>query len=91
MTHWQYQAWQVWLRAQWDVPDRSDVYQMQTAAAVTRSNAKHPNRVKLKDFILKFGGQAEAAKPKMSVAQASAVSKAQWMSRMTMPVQVVEG
>lgn len=77
VTHRQYLLWQIWLDLQWDRPTLSDYYLMQIAAEVKRVLSKSPNKIKLKDFLLKFGNQRE--KVQETPEQAAAKSKAAWV------------
>lgn len=57
MTHRQYAAWQEWLSAQWNVPNRSDHYAMQVAAEVARTPGRFtrsPPKIKLDQFRIPF-------------------------------------
>lgn len=73
LTFRQYRIWSRWLDEQWNVPDRSDHYAMQTAWAVSRSNAKDPGCVRMKDFRLRFEREY-----KKSPEQAAKWSKMIW-------------
>lgn len=78
MTHRQFLAWQAWLDEQWDRPDRTDQYLMQIACEVARANAKHPDRLRLEHFRLRFGAARPAGR-KLTPEEAAAASKARWM------------
>jgi hypothetical protein len=83
ITHRQFAAWCAWEEMELDNPSRTDVYLMQVACEVRRAAVKNPGRVKLKDFLLKFGTDG---KPKLTKEQAAAFAKAKWLGLMTMPV-----
>jgi hypothetical protein len=103
VTHRQYLAWQEWLDEQWDCPDRTDHYLMSIAAEVRRGNAKNPRQVEVDHLRLKFKTAQTSSKRQSTggphdVSLSSRehrrnlalVSKAVWLSRMTMVPDVVE-
>ena len=76
-TNREYLTWQEWLDEQWNSPTLSDMYAMQTAAEVRRSQSSKPRQVKLEHFRLKFRPR-KPTKPTMTKEQATAASKARW-------------
>lgn len=86
MTHRQFMAWMEWLAEQWNVPSRSDAYQMQVACEVRRVLSRSPRSIQPKHFLLKFGDETETAAP-VSQEASMAASKAAALSRMTMPIK----
>lgn len=59
MTHRQFEAWQWWLREEWNHPSRSDHYLMQIVAELLRIPAKawgqRPPDIELDDCRITFG------------------------------------
>jgi hypothetical protein len=80
MTHRQYLVWNAWFDEKWNQPSLTDFYLMAIACEVRRVLSKHPGRIKLKDFLLRFGDKEE--KP-LTVEQATQRSKMVWGSAMT--------
>lgn len=70
--------WLVWLRRQWDRPDRHDWYLMQLACEVRRVLSKKPASIKVQDFKLRFGTEKTKSKPRTRE-EAAALSKAKWL------------
>lgn len=64
LTHRQFLAMNAWLDIQFNRPDRSDYYQMQTTLTIARILAKHPNKIKMKDFFIEFNLEGEKVDPK---------------------------
>jgi hypothetical protein len=62
---------------------------MQVAYEVCRGNAKYPGEVKFSNFRLPFKvpGRQEALPANMTTKTATMYSQAQWVGRMTMPIQ----
>ena len=60
------------------VYEKEDYYLAQIAAEMRRTFAKHPRRIKLKDFILQFKRKKEKKKKKMSVKERTKEMKAWW-------------
>jgi hypothetical protein len=81
MTHRQFLAWRAWLQLELNRPSRSDQYIMQLTAEVRRILHKHPNRVKLKDFLLKWESPEERRRRLASITPeyAEAMAMARWM------------
>lgn len=77
MTHRLFAAWTAWLLMEWNRPSRTDQYLMSLTAEVRRILAKHPEKVKIKDFLLKFGD----GKPpkKLTEEEAGALSMMKWL------------
>lgn len=88
LTHRQFSVWIAWLKEQWNSPSRSDNYLMQIACEVRRVLSRRPGRVQMKHFQIRFGKQSAK---KLSTQQATAISKARWVSSMTKPVRMVKG
>lgn len=88
MTHRQFAVWLAWLGEEWNHPSRTDHYLMQLDVTVKRLLAKHPGRIKFEQSQLKFGPVARRGP--QTKEQATAISKAAWLGRMTMPVTVVD-
>lgn len=80
ITHRQYEMWQLWLDQQWNKPSRTDHYLMQIAMEVRRPNVKGSKNLKMKDFVIKFTSQDGRVGSKLSKEQATAFSKAKWLS-----------
>ena len=79
-----YLVWMAWLSEQWNVPTKADYYQMQTSCEVRRVLSTNPRNIQIDHFKLKFGPK----KPPISVSHAAMLSKAKWISFMTMnPVE----
>ena len=72
-----HRAWLAWLEMQWERPDKRDWYAAAVACTVARANAKNPGRLKVKDFLLKFGEPARH-RANLTPEQATAISKARW-------------
>lgn len=82
MTHRQMLAWTAWLDMEWNRPSRSDQYIMAVCAEVRRVLHKHPNRVELKHFLLKFEGKTAKKKlvtEEQKLERAQALSMAKWV------------
>ena len=84
---------------QWDRPNRTDNYLMAVAAEIRRGNVKRPKSVKHQHMRLKFSSQAAGESKTgesktgagLTREQATAVSQARWLNRMTLPVTRVTG
>lgn len=77
MTHRLFAAWTAWLKLEWNRPSRTDQYVMSLTAEVRRILHKHPQRVKLKDFLLIFNdGKGQ---PKLTEEQAADYAMAKWL------------
>lgn len=91
LSYREYELWRIWLAEEWDNPSLTDYYLMQIACEVRRSFVKHPNQVKMKEFLLGFGQRTKnSTTSTMTTEQYSKMAKGVWVSRMTMPVKVVE-
>jgi hypothetical protein len=90
MTERQFQAWQEWINEEWNTPDRSDHYQMQSAMESCRGRLKNPAQVKLEDFRLKFQFKKREMttylSPEDKARANSELSKGFWLGMMTLPV-----
>lgn len=76
-TSTEFVKWIEYLQQDLDITRREDYYLAQIAAEVRRGNVKRPEKIKLKDFILKFGGR-KRKKRKMSLKERARVSKSWW-------------
>ena len=90
MTHRQFVLWGRWLEEQWDRPSRGDYYLMQVACQVARVLAKHPDKIKLEHFQLRFSDPASDTAPSARNTAAAeqhrknqmAWSKSKWLGAM---------
>jgi hypothetical protein len=96
-THRQYLSWMHWLNEEWDNPSRTDLYLMQVACEVRRVLARHPNKVTMSDFKLKFvvPGNAPASKSGEEQADAAELatrrSQAKWFGALGLPLPADDG
>ena len=74
MSHREYLTRMAWLEENLNDPERSDFYLMQIAQEVRRVLSKKPNKIKLKDFRIKFTPKVE------NVTSAMQKSKQVWMA-----------
>lgn len=80
-THREYLVWNHYLDELEKNPSKDNWYIIQLTAEVRRLFAKRPKRIKLKDFILKFGRQKEKVlDPEEQLRQ----SKSFWMGALGM-------
>jgi hypothetical protein len=77
LTHRQFAAWAAWWADEWNRPSRSDQYLMQVALEVRRAAAKHPGRVKIERFRLRFTGE-KASQPRTRE-RAAELARAKWL------------
>lgn len=77
----EFKEWCQFLSDEWQAPKREDYYLAQIAAEVRRTIARNPQRVNVKDFLLRFKfpkkGHVLTEKEK---AQRLAASKARWFA-----------
>lgn len=73
--------WVTFRRMDMNNPSRIDYYLAQIAAEARRTYVKHPNKVKVTDFLLKFTPKKDANKPLTAeeVQQRAQTSKSVWM------------
>ena len=73
--------WVSFRRTDMNNPSRIDYYLAQIAAEVRRSNVKHPNKITVKDFLLKFTPKSNPNKPPTQdeITKRSMASKSMWM------------
>jgi hypothetical protein len=83
MTHRQCLAWHYWSREDFNTPSRSDYYLIQLTAVV----AGMFTRVKMSDFILKFG---DSKRNLISREQAGAYARAKWFVALGIDPSVLE-
>lgn len=79
-TNREYNAWQVWLDNQWNIPTRDNYYNMQVAQRVQQVLSSNPNKIQLKHQKIDFTTK-EKAKKKLTEDEKSkliAQSKAVW-------------
>ncbi len=57
---------------------KEDYYWAQIAAEIRRSFVKHPNKVRLSEFLLKFRKTQGPGKKKMSIKERTKAAKAYW-------------
>jgi len=69
--------WMEYLNQDVSAFHREDYYLAQIAALICKTNAKHPEKIQLKDFILKFGEEDKEVKKK-TLEEATEASKRQW-------------
>jgi len=71
--------WTEFLAQEFNHPDRHDYYLAQVAAEVRRGsmNCKHPNKVRLKDMLLKFENKEKKTE---TLKEADARAKKFWLS-----------
>ena len=83
VTHRQYLAWQAWLDEEWNRPDRSDYYQMQTAADVRFKGRDVPTDFKLENMRIDFVDPREKERKQESddVAYLAHLAKLRWAGR----------
>lgn len=75
--------WVEFRRMNMNNPDRADYYMAQVACEVRRSVVKHPNKVKLSDFLLKFTTKHKDEKPTQEeIQRRTQASKAAWFARL---------
>lgn len=79
----------VWLGGEWNEPSRTDHYLIQIASEIRRGNVKRPRSVKHEHLKIKFVEKGSKPTSPMTKELAAKLSKARWVARMGMPVQVV--
>lgn len=89
LTHREHRTWLAWLRLDMNCPSRSDYYLMQIDFDLRRANVENPKKVLFEDSQLKFNQPVERPK-QLTREEAAALSKAQWLGRMTVPVKEVK-
>lgn len=72
-TSTEFMEWQAYLDKVATEPTQDHFYLAQIAAEVFRGNAKHPRRVRLRDFLLKFTKAVQTPEAR------AAASKAFWL------------
>ena len=85
VTHREHLTWLAWFVEEWNMPDRTDHYLMQTAYSIERGNVKNPRSLKLDQFKLQFGSKSKQRQ--LTKEQATRISQAGWVGRMSMPVK----
>lgn len=78
MTHREYLLRKAYLEEKkWGEPNKTEFYLMQIAQAVRQVLAKHPKRIKLSHFKMRFRGKEEKVTPQQKKAKLDA-SKSVW-------------
>ena len=76
-SHREYLTRLAWLDAQWNKPSRLEYYLMQIAQEVRRVLSKKPKLIKLKDFLINFGGKKNE---KVDYQKTVLASKMTWLA-----------
>lgn len=85
--------WMTFRRMDMNNPSRIDYYLAQIAAEVRRSMAKHPNKIVVKDFLLKFTPKVTTSRaPTPEEAQKrSMASKSMWFGILNRAKRPIKG
>ena len=83
--------WKVFLEEEWERPSREDFYAAQIALECARNWAKHPGRLKLEHYLLKFVTPKEKQEASMSMKQKTTASKAKWFVATGVDSKIEEG
>lgn len=87
MTHRQFLAWCNWMQDEWNRPDRSDHYQMQTALEVRRVLMDDKSSVQLNDMKVEFEHRKKITKEQQQNEDRKRVetSKSRWRGFLKLP------
>lgn len=79
MTHRQWQVLEEFELLELQTPSQESYYLAQVCAVIDRGQVKHPGKVKLKHYILKFvTDKDKAPTAELTPEQAAEMSKARW-------------